>query len=57
MANTIGALGYAHAPIRTMTSDQLLPHSTASFTCCLQLPVSKVTTETKSTINTILVCI
>ena len=36
------ALGDAHATIGTMTSDQLLPNSTASFTCCLQLPVSKV---------------
>ena len=39
------ALGDAHATIGTMTSDQLLPNSTASFTCCLQLPVSKVMTK------------
>ena len=49
------ALGDAHATIGTMTSDQLLPNSTASFTCCLQLPVSKVIRQSYA-LNSILVC-
>ena len=43
--SSIGALGDAHAMIGTMTSDQLLPNSTSSFTCCLQFPVTKVTID------------
>ena len=53
------ALSYAHATIDTVASDQLLPNSTDSSLCCLQLPVSQVIRQSMMiiTLNSILVCI